>query len=93
MIGVHWRGRFLEFVPWEGDVTWSVEPWGNWRVWARCGGYEGLVEATCKGDGTPLRAPTPRDGLAPFCRDSFYGQVCCPFSSVLFEQGLLDCKE
>lgn len=37
--------------------------------------YEALVEATCDGDGTPLRAPTADDGLAPRCRDSFFGRV------------------
>ena len=33
------------------------------------------MEATCENDGTPLRAPTADAGLAPRCRDSFFGSV------------------
>ena len=53
----------------------KVEPWGKWRIWARDDGFEALVEATCDQPGTPLRAPTPTEGLQPACRDSFAGQV------------------
>ncbi|KAK9835048.1 hypothetical protein WJX81_007145 [Elliptochloris bilobata] len=75
LIGIHWRGRFIELVPWNGSVSWEVAPWGSWRIFARSSAYEALVEATCERSGTPLRAPTATDGLAPFCRDSFNGQV------------------
>ncbi|KAK9792704.1 hypothetical protein WJX73_007933 [Symbiochloris irregularis] len=75
MIGLHWNDRFLELVPWTGSVQWEVEPWGRWRIWARNEGFEALVEATCDSPGTPLRAPTPANGLQPACRDSFFGKV------------------
>lgn len=57
------------------QVSWEVAPWGSWRIFARSDAYEALVEATCAPPGTPLRAPTASDGLAPFCRDSFHGQA------------------
>ena len=57
------------------QVSWEVAPWGSWRIFARSDAYEALVEATCAKPGTPLRAPTASDGLAPFCRDSFAGQA------------------
>lgn len=37
--------------------------------------YEAEIEATCDVPGTRLRAPTPDMGLAPFCTDSFSGQL------------------
>ncbi len=60
------------------QVSWEVAPWGSWRVFARSGRYEALVEATCARPGTPLRAPTVAGGLAPFCRDSFHGEARRP---------------
>ncbi|CAL8467097.1 g6633 [Coccomyxa elongata] len=75
MVGIHWRGQFIEMVPWNGDVQWEVDPWGRWRVYAKNGHYEALVEASCSSPGTPLRAPTADCGLDVFCRDSFYGKV------------------
>ena len=37
--------------------------------------YEALVEASCPPEaGMVLRAPTIAQGLAPFCKDTFYGR-------------------
>lgn len=30
-IGIHYGGIFYEFVPWNGVVSWEVDPWGHWR--------------------------------------------------------------
>ena len=76
LIGIHHRGSFYEFVPNNCDaLEWDVDPWGRWRISARSRQHEALVEATCSSPGTPLRAPTADQGLAPFCRDSFGGEV------------------
>jgi tocopherol cyclase len=76
LIGVHHEGTFIELVPWRGSVEWEVSPWGSWRLRGDNGRYRAEVEATCAPDaGTPLRAPTATEGLAPFCRDTFYGSV------------------
>ncbi|KAK9841356.1 hypothetical protein WJX74_004431 [Apatococcus lobatus] len=76
LIGVHWKGKFLELVPWNGEIKWEVSPWGSWHISARGKTHEAVVHATAEDDsGTALRAPTIDNGLTPFCRDSFYGKV------------------
>lgn len=75
MVGIHHRGRFYEFLPNLGRLSWDVDPWGRWRIEGCTRQYETVVEAWCEAPGTPLRAPTMDEGLAPFCRDSFCGQV------------------
>ncbi len=73
MVGLHLEGTFFELVPWAGDVSWDVSPWGDWRARAANGTHEVELEATCAVPGTPLRAPTSDRGLAVLCRDSFAG--------------------
>ncbi|CAI5997201.1 unnamed protein product, partial [Closterium sp. NIES-65] len=76
MVGLHWQGQFIEFVPNRGAVEWKVQPWGSWHMHAQNEQYEVTVEAhTLPGDnGTPLRAPTA-EGMRFFCKDSFDGRV------------------
>jgi hypothetical protein len=31
-IGIHYEGKFYEFVPWTGTVSWDIAPWGHWRI-------------------------------------------------------------
>ena len=75
VIGLHYGGRFFEFVPWRGQVSWEVAPWGHWRCRSSTSTHEVELDATCAGRGTPLRAPTESKGLAVLCRDSFEGQL------------------
>lgn len=75
MIGLHYGGKFHEFVPWRGAVSWEVAPWGRWRCRAATATHEVELEADCGGRGTPLRAPTESRGLAVLCRDSFAGEL------------------
>ena len=73
------QGKFLELVPWNGEISWEVAPWGSWHISARGKTHEAVVHATAEDDsGTALRAPTPKNGLTPFCRDSFFGKVGPP---------------
>uniref|UniRef100_A0A803NME2 Tocopherol cyclase n=1 Tax=Cannabis sativa TaxID=3483 RepID=A0A803NME2_CANSA len=32
LVGVHYDGRFYEFVPWNGEVSWEISPWGYWFI-------------------------------------------------------------
>lgn len=32
IIGIHWKGEFIELVPWNAGMEWEVEPWGSWKV-------------------------------------------------------------
>lgn len=77
MLGIHLPdGTFLELVPWAGQVEWNADPWGKWQIWARARGYEALLEASCTPEaGTVLRAPTANNGLAPHCKDTFFGKA------------------
>lgn len=75
LIGIHHKGKFYELNVKESEVQWDVAPWGRWRIQGKNSNLEAVVEAVCDAPGTPLRAPTADQGLAPFCRDSFVGTV------------------
>lgn len=74
MIGLHYRGKFYEFVPWNSQVSWEIQPWGRWQMRAKNGPLEVELIGTCDRPGTPLRAPT-RQGLAFCCRDTMHGEL------------------
>jgi tocopherol cyclase len=40
MVGLHYRGKFYEFVPWNSEVYWDILPWGRWQMQARNAEYE-----------------------------------------------------
>lgn len=74
MIGLHWRGQFYEFVPWNAQVHWQIDPWGRWRMQANNGRYEIELVGTTRRPGTLLRAPM-KDGLIFCCRDTAEGEL------------------
>jgi tocopherol cyclase len=74
LVGIHYRGKFYEFVPWNSQVRWQIQPWGSWQMQAQNSQYEVELTATTDLPGTPLRAPT-QQGLIFFCRDTMKGQL------------------
>jgi tocopherol cyclase len=74
MVGMHHRGKFYEFVPWNGNVDWQVQPWGDWHLWAENDQFSVEVMGKTDRPGAPLRAPMP-DGLTFACRDTMQGEV------------------
>jgi tocopherol cyclase len=74
LIGIHYRGKFYEFVPWNSKVSWQIQPWGRWQMQAETTEYEVELTGTTDKPGTPLRAPTEQ-GLIFFCRDTMHGQL------------------
>lgn len=74
MVGIHYQGKFYEFVPWNGEVTWEVQPWGFWSMQAYNADYEVELIASTDCPGTPLRAPTEQ-GLIFCCRDTMQGKI------------------
>lgn len=74
LIGIHYRGRFYEFVPWNSEVSWQIQPWGCWQMQAQNADYEVELTGTTDRPGTPLRAPTEQ-GLIFVCRDTMQGQL------------------
>jgi tocopherol cyclase len=74
MVGLHYQSKFYEFVPWNSQVRWNIEPWGRWQMQARNSHYEVELLGTTHLPGTPLRAPT-ENGLMFCCRDTLQGQL------------------
>jgi tocopherol cyclase len=74
MIGLHYQGKFYEFVPWNSEVSWDIQPWGRWQMKAKNHDYQ--VELIGKTNllGTRLRAPTS-NGLEFCCRDTMQGEL------------------
>jgi len=60
LVGLHYRGKFYEFVPWNSEVQWDIQPWGRWQMQARNSELE--LELTATTDLYLLpRAPPTRD--------------------------------
>lgn len=74
MVGLHYQGKFYEFVPWNSKVTWDIQPWGRWQMTATNLEYEVELTGTTHLPGTPLRAPTA-NGLQFCCRDTMQGKL------------------
>ena len=74
MIGIHYRDRFYEFVPWNSQMSWRVTPWGQWQMQAQNDEFTVEIEGTTDLPGTPLRAPTEQ-GLIFCCRDTMQGSL------------------
>ena len=74
LVCLHYRGKFYEFVPWNAQVSWQIEPWSKWQMQAVNQDYEITLTGTTDEPGTPLRAPTEQ-GLIFACRDTMKGQL------------------
>jgi tocopherol cyclase len=74
MVGIHYQGKFYEFVPWNAKVSWQVKPWGDWYVKAEGADYGVELIGTTTLPGIELRAPT-LDGMVYCCRDTALGEV------------------
>ena len=72
MIGIHYRDRFYEFVPWNSQISWQVQPWGLWRIQATNGDFQVELTGTTDFAGTMVRTPTEQ-GLVMCCRDTLKG--------------------
>lgn len=74
MVGIHHRGKFYEFVPWNAEVNWLISPWGYWRMDAFNRDYRVTLIGETHLPGTPLRAPT-QEGMQFVCKDTMRGNV------------------
>jgi tocopherol cyclase len=74
MVGIHHRGAFHEFVPWNGRVHWHIDPWGCWRIRAEQRRYRVELLGTCSDGGVLVQVPTPT-GLQYLCRDTTRGEL------------------
>ena len=74
LICCHYQGKFYEFVPWNSQVSWQIQPWGRWEMQAYNENFEIRLVGTTGLPGTPLRAPT-ENGLVFCCRDTMKGHI------------------
>lgn len=72
MIGIHYRDKFYEFVPWNSQVRWQIQPWGEWRIQASNGDFQVEIVGTTDNPGTMVYTPTDT-GLVMCCRDTLKG--------------------
>jgi tocopherol cyclase len=72
MIGIHYRGNFYEFAPWNSEIHWQIEPWGEWRMQATNGDFQVELIGTTDSAGTMVNTPTEK-GLVMCCRDTLKG--------------------
>ncbi len=72
MVGIHYRDRFYEFVPWNSQINWQIKPWGEWRIQATNGDFQVELIGTTNLNGTMVNTPTER-GLVMCCRDTLKG--------------------
>jgi len=74
LVGIHYRGQFWEFAPWNARLSWQVEPWGRW--WMRAETDSSAVELMGQTElpGTVVRVPTS-EGLRLSCRDTTFGEL------------------
>jgi len=74
MIGLHYQGKFYEFVPWNAQVNWEIQPWGSWEMTANNERYQISLSGKTNLPATALRAPT-NQGLVFCCWDTASGEL------------------
>jgi tocopherol cyclase len=79
LIGIHYRGKFYEFAPWNSQVSWQIEPWGKWQMQAISSQYQVTVRGQTNLPGTYVRTPTAK-GLVFNCRDTTVGNLSLELS-------------
>jgi tocopherol cyclase len=72
MIGIHYQGQFYEFVPWNAQIHWQIDPWGKWQLQATNPNFTIELVGTTDLPGTMVQVPTV-NGLASCCRDTTRG--------------------
>jgi tocopherol cyclase len=72
MIGIHYRGEFYEFVPWNAQVHWQIDSWGRWQMQADNYLFQVELSGFTNRAGTMVQVPTA-EGLDYLCRDTAHG--------------------
>lgn len=74
LIGLHYQGKFYEFAPWNSQVNWNIQPWGEWQLEAVNQEYAITLTGTTDLPGNYVRTPTAK-GLVFNCRDTTKGNL------------------
>jgi tocopherol cyclase len=81
LICLHYKGKFYEFVPWNSQVSWQIQPWGNWEMQARNDDFKVRLRGTSDRPGIYVRVPTA-EGLSFRCRDTTNGRLTLELSEI-----------
>jgi tocopherol cyclase len=79
-IGIHYRDRFYEFVPWNSRIYWQIQPWGEWRMQATNPDFKIELTGMTDSAGTMVSTPT-ESGLVMCCRDTLKGRLSIELST------------
>jgi tocopherol cyclase len=60
LVGIHYRDRFYEFVPWNSQMSWQIQPWGEWRIQASNSEFRVELIGTTELPGTMVNTPTEK---------------------------------
>lgn len=74
LIGIHYQGQFYEFLSMKTAFTWTVDPWGTWRLSAQNYRYRVQLTGIAKDKGARVRVPT-LEGMQWQCRDTTHGRL------------------
>jgi tocopherol cyclase len=85
MVGIHYRDRFYEFAPWNSQMTWQIQPWGEWRIQAVNQDFRVELIGTTDLAGTMVSTPTAQ-GLVMCCRDTLKGLLSIDLKTLQGQQ-------
>ncbi len=74
MIGIHYQGKFYEFVSTKSRVNSAINSWGKWKMEAENERFQVKLIGTTNIKGTYVRVPTEK-GLIFACRDTLKGNL------------------
>ncbi len=74
MIGIHYQGKFYEFLSWNCQFNWQVTSWGRWEIQAYNDNFEVSLIGTTDLPSTSVRVPTEK-GLIFACQDTLKGNL------------------
>lgn len=74
MIGIHYQGKFYEFLSWNSQMKWEIKPWGIWKMEANNDKFQVTLVGKTNLNGTLVRVPTEK-GLIFACRDTLKGKL------------------
>lgn len=91
LIGLHHYGKFYEFAPWNSQVNWQIQPWGEWQMQAVNQNYSIILNGTTDLPGTYVRTPTAQ-GLIFNCRDTTKGKLVLALRDLASRQTILQAE-
>ncbi len=74
LLSIHWRGEAILLLSENAQMSWQIDPWGNWKVQAEQEEWSITLEARTQITGTQVYTPT-QQGMQKQCRDTLLGQL------------------